>query len=104
MSVLRTRETRDRYFYICPMHIIEIVMADLIQAVAGLFLVGFSFIIFIYALPTLSDITTTGVGTTWENSSSVVVSAIGTSNTLISIMPFITFFIGLGLVIKGLGG
>jgi len=79
-------------------------MANLIEAFSGLFLIGFTFIIFMYALPGLTDITTTGPGTTWENSSSFTVQAVGVANQVLVILPFLLFFIGLALFFQGVGG
>ena len=72
--------------------------------VAGLFLIFFGTIMFLYALPSLTTVTQTGTHTTWENSSTFVVSAVGITGQAISFLPFLFFFMGIATILYSLGG
>jgi len=76
-------------------------MANVMLTILGLILIGFSLIIFIGSMPSLNDATHTGVGTTWENSSSFVKGSVNTINGFITLLPFLIFFGGFGLTIAG---
>lgn len=76
-------------------------MSNPIMIVLGMVLIGYSLIIFIGAMPSLNAATQTGVGTSWENSSSFVKSSVNTTNSFMQLFPFLLFFGGFGVTIAG---
>ena len=79
-------------------------MSNVVQAILGLILIGFSFVMFLYALPTIDDITTTGPATRWENSSATIVNGIGFINQFMILMPALIFFAGIGMAFISIVG
>lgn len=79
-------------------------MSNILAGVSGLLLIAFATMIFTYAIPSLSQATTTGVGTAYENASAFTVNAIGTTNMVILVFPGVLFLAGLALVFMGIKG
>lgn len=78
-------------------------MGNGIEVVAGLFLIGFAFIIFLYAMPSLSGTFNTAPGGTFENGTATFKAGIDVTHDLLIIFPFMFLFSGLFLTLKGVG-
>ncbi len=70
----------------------------------GLFLLVFSFVLVMNALPSLNTATQTGTGSFWENGTATQKNNIDFANGYIFILPAFVFFIGLALTIDGFIG
>jgi hypothetical protein len=76
-----------------------------IGIVGGLLLISFGFMILLYAMPGLNTITdTTQPNNSWVNASSPVKGAMGVTNSIIVLFPFLFFFTGMALIVSSIRG
>lgn len=69
--------------------------------VVGVLLIIIAFILFVYALPTMTESVKTNPGSSLENESKTVKNFYSIYDILFSVIPLILFIIGMGLVWKG---
>lgn len=77
-------------------------MANEIQTIAGIILIGLAFVSFVLILPSLNTATQTGATSSWENSSTSVKATVNLLNSASLLLPVLLFFSGLAVVIKSL--
>jgi len=76
-------------------------MANPTEVVVGLLLVSLTFLMFLYALPSISDATDTRAGHTQENTTGFTRTTQDLIHNVAQLFPFLIFFVGFALVIKG---
>jgi hypothetical protein len=80
-------------------------MSNMMVAIVGLLIIGFSFMFFTSALPTISTNLQTGNHSVFENSSTTVKSAITNAVSPFSqVMPFMLLILGFAVFAKGVLG
>lgn len=77
-------------------------MSNVLGAVFGLVLIGLSFIVFIYATPSLVTTLGTGVNSTFENQSATFKQSMSAVQLAVPVFAFLMFAGGIALVIKGI--
>jgi hypothetical protein len=77
-------------------------MGNILEIVAGLMIIGFTFMILIFATPSLMDATDTSAGHIWENESTTTKAAQDVNHNVVSIFPFALFFIGFAVALDGM--
>lgn len=74
---------------------------NVLTIVTGLVIIGFISLMMIYAMPSVHGVLKTGAGTTWENSSAVVVNAVQFTDSVAVLLPALVFIFGLVILIVG---
>ena len=76
-------------------------MADAFQFIGGLILISITFVFMLTFQPNLLEGTNTHIGHTQENATGNEKLSYDMSYYILSFLPFIVFFIGLGLLLVG---
>ena len=80
-------------------------MTDVAEAVIGLMVIGFGFLILVGALPLFSgsgSATDTSVNGTWGNNSQLTKNIVSFTGSWVQLTPFLFFFLGIVIVAHGL--
>lgn len=79
-------------------------MSDVIEAVLGLMVIGFGFLILVGALPLFSGLgsaTDTSVNGTWGNNTQLTKNIVSFTGSWVQLTPFILFILGIAICLHG---